>query len=177
MILLCHNTLAKSYDSKVGLIIQKRCILVTVFAALLLPILLYACYILCCSLVTIIAVFLVTGYICIMKKYNFFKQDAVRPTEEQRLQTKLFYENAREIYSRFDEWKDDDRFYFIPLYYDENPGYINVFRLVSDTPVDVIIPIISHHDNLHSYYNLQGRKVTHPTHGIYITNGRKIIIK
>lgn len=44
MILLCHNTFAKSYDSKVGLIIQKRCILVTVFAALLLPILLYAYY-------------------------------------------------------------------------------------------------------------------------------------
>ena len=61
--------------------------------------------------------------------------------------------------------------------YDENPGYINVFRLVSDTPVDGIIPIISHHDDLHSYYNLQGRKVAHPTHGIYITNGRKIIIK
>lgn len=62
MILLCHNTLAKSYDSKIGLIIQKRCILVTVFAALLLPILLYACYIICCSPVTNIAVFLVTGY-------------------------------------------------------------------------------------------------------------------
>lgn len=51
-----------------------------------------------------------------MKKYNFFKQDAVRPTEEQRLQTKLFYENAGEIYAHFDKWKDDDRFYFIPLY-------------------------------------------------------------
>ena len=51
-----------------------------------------------------------------MKKYNFFKQDAVRPTEEQRLQTKLFYENAGEIYAHFDEWKNDDRFYFIPLY-------------------------------------------------------------
>ena len=36
-----HNTLAKSYGSKVGLIIQKRCILVTVFAAVLFPILLY----------------------------------------------------------------------------------------------------------------------------------------
>ena len=51
-----------------------------------------------------------------MKKYNFFKQDAVRPTEEQRLQTKVFYESAGEICARFDEWKDDDRFYFIPLY-------------------------------------------------------------
>lgn len=62
VILLCHNTFAKSYDSKVGLITQKRCILVTVFAALLLPILLYACYYLCCSLVTDFVVFFVTGY-------------------------------------------------------------------------------------------------------------------
>ncbi len=51
-----------------------------------------------------------------MKKYNFFRQDAMRPTEEQMLQTKLFYENAGEIYARFNEWKDDDRFYYIPLY-------------------------------------------------------------
>lgn len=62
VILLCHNTFAKSYDSKVGLITQKRCILVTVFAALLLPILFYACYYLCCSLVTDFVVFFVTGY-------------------------------------------------------------------------------------------------------------------
>jgi len=51
-----------------------------------------------------------------MKKYNFFKQDAKRPTVEQRLQTKLFYDNAGEVYAHFDEWKDDDRLYFIPLY-------------------------------------------------------------
>ena len=51
-----------------------------------------------------------------MKKYNFFKQDALRPTEEQRLRTKLFYQNAGEIYARFDDWKDIDKFYFIPLY-------------------------------------------------------------
>ena len=51
-----------------------------------------------------------------MKKYNFFKQDALRPTEEQRLLTKLFYQNANTIYERFDDWKDNDRFYFTPLY-------------------------------------------------------------
>lgn len=51
-----------------------------------------------------------------MKKYNFFKQDALRPTEEQRLRTKLFYQNSVEIYARFDDWKDIDKFYFIPLY-------------------------------------------------------------
>ena len=51
-----------------------------------------------------------------MDKYNFFKQDALRPTEEQRLRTKVFYQNAGEIYARYDDWKDIDKFYFIPLY-------------------------------------------------------------
>lgn len=34
---------------------------------------------------------------------------------------------------------------------------------------------VGRHDN--TFYNLQGMKVEHPTHGIYIYNGRKIIIK
>ena len=51
-----------------------------------------------------------------MKKYNFFKQDALRPTAGQLLDTKLFYQNSVDIYAHFDQWKDDDRFYFIPLY-------------------------------------------------------------
>ena len=52
-----------------------------------------------------------------MKENNFFKQQgAVRPTPEQLLDTKLFYQNAVEIYSRYDDWKDNNRFYFIPLY-------------------------------------------------------------
>ena len=51
-----------------------------------------------------------------MEKYNYFKQGVMRPDEEQRLLTKQFYNNASEIYARFDDWKDNDRFYFIPLY-------------------------------------------------------------
>ena len=51
-----------------------------------------------------------------MKKYNFFKTDGKMPSQEQLLDTKLFFQNAPEIYARFDEWKDIDRFYFIPLY-------------------------------------------------------------
>ena len=50
-----------------------------------------------------------------MDKNRFFKKDAVRPTEEQRLLTKPFYQNANLIYRRYDDWKDSDRFYFIPL--------------------------------------------------------------
>ena len=51
-----------------------------------------------------------------MEKYDFFKKDGVRPSEEQLRLTKLFYRNAGEIHARFDEWKDIDKFYFIPLH-------------------------------------------------------------
>jgi hypothetical protein len=51
-----------------------------------------------------------------MDKNQFFKQSALRPTEEQRFLTKQFYQNANIIYQHFDDWKDNDRFYFIPLY-------------------------------------------------------------
>jgi len=51
-----------------------------------------------------------------MDKYNFFKQGGERPTAEQLLDTKLFYQHSAEIYARFDEWKDNDKFYFIPLF-------------------------------------------------------------
>ena len=47
---------------------------------------------------------------------KFFKRSALRPTEEQRLLTKPFCRNSNEIYAHFDDWKDNDRFYFIPLY-------------------------------------------------------------
>ena len=51
-----------------------------------------------------------------MDKNNFFKKNGLRPSEEQRLLTKPFYRNANAIYAHYDEWKDNDRFYFIPLY-------------------------------------------------------------
>ena len=51
-----------------------------------------------------------------MDKNLFFAKNAARPSMEQRLQTKPFYQNANEIYARFDDWKDNDHFYFIPLY-------------------------------------------------------------
>ena len=44
-----------------------------------------------------------------MKEYNFFKTYGHRPSEEQTLDTQLFYRNSPEIYARFDEWKDNER--------------------------------------------------------------------
>lgn len=51
-----------------------------------------------------------------MDKNKFFKKNGLRPSEEQRLLTKPFYRNSNVIYAHFDEWKDIERFYFIPLY-------------------------------------------------------------
>ena len=56
-----------------------------------------------------------------MKEYNFFKlQGAVRPTPEQLLDTKLFYQHANTLFECFEDWKDNDRFYFTPLYMQMN---------------------------------------------------------
>ena len=51
-----------------------------------------------------------------MDKFNFFKQDALRPSVEHQLDTKLYYQNAVDIIASWDQWKDIDRFYFTPLY-------------------------------------------------------------
>ena len=51
-----------------------------------------------------------------MTKISFFRRGAVRPTEEQRLLTRQFYQSASAIYSSYNDWKDDDSVYFIPLY-------------------------------------------------------------
>ena len=52
-----------------------------------------------------------------MCKDQFFRveQDALRRGDAWHLDTVRFFRNANEIYARYDEWKDEDRFYFIPL--------------------------------------------------------------
>lgn len=52
-----------------------------------------------------------------MCKDQFFRveQDALRRGDAWHLDTIRFFRNANEIYARYDEWKDNDRFYFIPL--------------------------------------------------------------
>jgi len=70
-------------------------------------------------------------------------------------------------------------------------AYINPFRayltldspkakilrlVISDTPTAIERTTLQE-DNTTPYYNLKGMKTPHPTHGIYIHNGRKVIIK
>ena len=51
-----------------------------------------------------------------MDHYDFFRHGGPCPTDGQLLDTKLFYRYAVQVYSRFPEWEDNDRFYFIPLF-------------------------------------------------------------
>lgn len=71
-------------------------------------------------------------------------------------------------------------------------GYINPFRayltvssanaakfmrfVLSDTPTAIEQTTLSA-DKVTPYYNLQGMKTAHPTHGIYIHNGQKVIVR
>jgi len=70
-----------------------------------------------------------------MDKNNFFKKDALRPTEEQRLLTKQFYQNANTIYQHIDVWKDNDRFYFIPLYLEMTYSINGIVSELAPDPV------------------------------------------
>ena len=98
-----------------------------------------------------------------MKKYNFFKQDALRPTEEQRLRTKVFYQNAGEIYARYDDWKDIDKFYFIPLYLEMTYSCGWVAEMAPD-PVWLgsFVHCTLEHPNLFQYHCPACGKVVHP---------------
>ena len=70
-----------------------------------------------------------------MDKNKFFKRDALRPTEEQRLLTKPFYSNSNVIYAHFDDWKDIDRFYFIPLYLEMTYSVAGIVSELAPDPV------------------------------------------
>ena len=52
-----------------------------------------------------------------MEKDRFFnvEREARRYHDEFWLDTIRFFRNSNEIYARYDEWKNKDRFYFIPL--------------------------------------------------------------
>ena len=72
-----------------------------------------------------------------MKKDLFFKveQQALRSGDEFWLDTIHFFRNANEIYARYDDWKDNDKFYFIPLKLDMS-YHINGMQIcMADGPV------------------------------------------
>jgi len=70
-----------------------------------------------------------------MDKNQFFAKNAARPSMEQRLQTKPFYQNANEIYARFGDWKDVHRFYFIPLYLEMTYSINGIVSELAPDPV------------------------------------------
>ena len=98
-----------------------------------------------------------------MKKYNFFKKDGRRPSKEQLLDTKPFYVNAPEIYARFEEWKDIDKFYFIPLYMEMTYSCGWVAEIAPD-PVWLgsFVRCTLEHPELFQYHCPACGKVVHP---------------
>ena len=70
-----------------------------------------------------------------MDKYDFFELGVMCPTAAQRRDTNLFYTNSVEICSRFEEWKDDDRFYFIPLFLQMTYGCAGMAARIAPDPV------------------------------------------
>lgn len=48
-------------------------------------------------------------------RFSKVEAEALRLHDELWLDTIRFFRNSREIYRRFEEWKDIDSFYFIPL--------------------------------------------------------------
>ena len=70
-----------------------------------------------------------------MDKNIFIRKSALRPTEEQRLLTQPFYQNANTIYQHFDEWKDIDRFYFIPRYMEMTYSVAGITAELAPDPV------------------------------------------
>ena len=70
-----------------------------------------------------------------MDKNIFIRKSALRPTEEQRLLTQPFYQNANIIYQHFDDWKNIDRFYFIPLYLEMTYSINGIVAELAPDPV------------------------------------------
>ena len=87
----------------------------------------------------------------------------MRPTGEQRLRTKVFYQNAGEIYARYDDWKDIDKFYFIPLYMEMTYSCGWVAEMAPD-PVWLgsFVRCTLEHPDLFQYHCPECGKVVHP---------------
>lgn len=87
-----------------------------------------------------------------MDKKIFIRKSALRPTEEQRLLTQPFYSHANELYARFDDWKDIDRFYFIPLYLEMTYSVAGITAELAPDPVwlgSFVSCILKHPDLFH----------------------------
>ena len=43
--------------------------------------------------------------------------------------------------------------------------------------LDAQFTVVTNHQSTSKYYNLNGQEVAHPTRGIYIYNGKKVLLK
>ena len=99
-----------------------------------------------------------------MDKYDFFKQGCARLTVEQLLDTKLFYQNSADIYAYYHQWKDDDRFYFIPLHMQMTYSCAGWVAEIAPDPVWLgsFVRCSLEHPNLFQYKCPECGKVVYP---------------
>ena len=60
-------------------------------------------------------------------------------------------------------------------FYNEN--FSSAFRIEEVDDIEVGIEEVKGQNGVKAVYDLQGRKVANPTKGIYIINGKKVLIK
>ena len=77
-----------------------------------------------------------------------------------------------------DNWGDRSRVFssganFVEVMCYDEPNIIDN----GDGTATMIISVQAENNQQGDYYNLQGMKVTNPTKGIYIQNGKKVVIK
>ena len=53
----------------------------------------------------------------------------------------------------------------------------NFTNIVEEDLSGIKTPVVSHEEENAPYYDLQGRKVEHPSKGIYIHGGKKVLVK
>ena len=75
----------------------------------------------------------------------------------------------------FDATADSDAQYTVQVV--NEYGGLSAKAQPNDTTTAIEIPYEPRKEQPVVYYDLQGRRVAQPTRGIYITNGRKIVIK
>jgi len=65
---------------------------------------------------------------------------------------------------------------YLPSNFD-NGGVRQFYNLFSDDATGIEDAVNSEEIKVKSYYNLNGQRVNQPTRGLYIVNGKKVIIK
>jgi len=66
---------------------------------------------------------------------------------------------------------------YLPSNFAPAPGGARAFYGFDEDPTSIGRSLRTVEQSSQTFYDLQGRKVTQPTRGLYIVNGKKVVIK